>query len=54
MIHTCKLSPMQASLVLSYLPVEIVGDPIPPNRLFDCVNVIMSYQVRLRDVVPID
>lgn len=45
---------MQASLILGYLPLEIVGDPIPPSRLFDCVNVIMSYQVRCRDVVPID
>jgi hypothetical protein len=37
----------QAALILSNLPRELVGDPIPVERIYDCVNVILSYQVRL-------
>lgn len=36
---------MQATLVLAKLPTELVGGRIPAERLYDAVNVILSYQV---------
>ena len=35
---------LQAALVLAKLDPALVGKPIPKERLFDCVNVILSYQ----------
>ena len=32
--------------MLAKLPSDKVGEPIPAERLYDAVNVIMSYQVR--------
>lgn len=37
--------PLQAVLLLSKLPTEMVGDPIGVERLHDAVNVILSLQV---------
>jgi hypothetical protein len=37
---------MQATLILSTFPKELVGDPMAEDRLYDAVNVILSYQVR--------
>ena len=35
---------LQAALVLAKLDPALVGKPLPEERLFDCVNVILSYQ----------
>ena len=35
---------LQAALILAKLDPALVGKPIPKDRLFDCVNVILSYQ----------
>lgn len=35
---------LQAALALAALDPKAVGDPIESARLFDCVNVILSYQ----------
>ena len=35
---------LQAALVLAKLDPALVGKPIHEERLFDCVNVILSYQ----------
>eukprot|EP00252_Welwitschia_mirabilis_P023208 TRINITY_DN6518_c0_g1_i1.p1 TRINITY_DN6518_c0_g1~~TRINITY_DN6518_c0_g1_i1.p1 ORF type:complete len:760 (-),score=127.45 TRINITY_DN6518_c0_g1_i1:298-2577(-) len=43
-ISDCASEGLKASLALSQLPVEIVGKAIPPNRLFDCVNFLLSMQ----------
>ena len=40
--NTCGL--WQASICLASLGSEKVGEPISSERLFDCVNVILSYQ----------
>ncbi len=40
--HTLHV--LQAALILAKLDPALVGKPIPENRLFDCVNVILSYQ----------
>lgn len=37
---------LKAALALARLPADKVGQPIPAERLYDCVNVILSYQVR--------
>jgi hypothetical protein len=34
----------QASLALRSLPVELVGEHIPSERIYDSINVILSYQ----------
>lgn len=39
------LFPLQAALLLSKIPKEIVGEPIDAKRLYDAVNVIISLQV---------
>ena len=36
--------PIQAALALAELDPAQVGEPIAAERLFDCVNVILSYQ----------
>jgi cycloartenol synthase len=46
-ISDCSSEGLKAALILSNLPRELVGDPIPVERIYDCVNVILSYQVRL-------
>lgn len=38
----------QASLMLSKLPSETVGEPLERNRLCDAVNVLLSLQVSYR------
>ena len=35
---------MQAALALAELDEKLVGSPIPNDRIFDCVNVILSFQ----------
>jgi len=46
---TCDLAisglGVQATLILANLPKELVGDRISSERLYDAVNVILSYQV---------
>ncbi len=37
---------MQAALALAELDSKAVGAPIADERLFDCTNVILSYQNR--------
>ncbi|KAJ7523585.1 hypothetical protein O6H91_18G055400 [Diphasiastrum complanatum] len=43
-ISDCSSEGLKASLELSSLPADLVGGPIPAQRLYDCVNVILSYQ----------
>ena len=35
---------LQAALALAELDDKLVGPPIPDERIFDCVNVILSFQ----------
>lgn len=35
---------MQAALALAELDENLVGPAIPDDRIFDCVNVILSFQ----------
>ncbi|GBG74115.1 hypothetical protein CBR_g17826 [Chara braunii] len=43
-ISDCTSEGLKASLLLGALPSELVGEKLPEERLFDCVNVILSYQ----------
>ncbi|GLI71700.1 hypothetical protein VaNZ11_017006 [Volvox africanus] len=43
-ISDCSSEGLKAALRLATLPADKVGDPIPAARLYDCVNVILSYQ----------
>ncbi|KAL6575278.1 CRISPR-associated protein 1 [Orobanche minor] len=43
-ISDCTAEGLKAVLVLSKLPVEIVGEPLDAKRLYDAVNVILSLQ----------
>jgi len=43
-ISDCSSEGLKAALTLAKLPPELVGEPIPAERLFDAVNVILSYQ----------
>lgn len=43
-ISDCSSEGLKAALALSLLPSEIVGEPIPAERIYDCVNTILSYQ----------
>ena len=36
---------LQAVLLLSKIPSDIVGDPLDSKRFYDAVNVILSLQV---------
>lgn len=40
------LFPLQAALLLSKVPREIVGEPLDAKKLYDAVNVIISLQVK--------
>ncbi|CAI0553271.1 unnamed protein product [Linum tenue] len=35
---------LQAAMILSQMPAEVVGDRLPVNQLFDSVNCILSFQ----------
>ena len=39
-----KCDCLQAALALASLGADEVGEPLAVDRLFDCVNVILSYQ----------
>ncbi|EFJ43592.1 hypothetical protein VOLCADRAFT_96220 [Volvox carteri f. nagariensis] len=43
-ISDCSSEGLKAALALAGLPADKVGEPIPAERLYDCVNVILSYQ----------
>ncbi|GFR46984.1 hypothetical protein Agub_g8636 [Astrephomene gubernaculifera] len=43
-ISDCSSEGLKAALRLASLPEDKVGAPIPAERLYDCVNVILSYQ----------
>ncbi|CAM6098356.1 unnamed protein product [Calypogeia fissa] len=43
-ISDCTSEGLKAELILSTFPSDLVGEPISDERLFDCVNVILSYQ----------
>ncbi|XP_031255647.1 cycloartenol synthase 2 [Pistacia vera] len=43
-ISDCTAEGLKAALLLSKLPVEVVGGPVDTNRLYDAVNVILSLQ----------
>nr|BAI48072.1 cycloartenol synthase [Goniophlebium niponicum] len=43
-ISDCTSEGLKAALHLSLLPPEIVGGPIPPERFYDAVNTMLSYQ----------
>ncbi|KAL3700609.1 hypothetical protein R1sor_018631 [Riccia sorocarpa] len=43
-ISDCTSEGMKAALLLAELPPEVVGPKIPAERLFDGVNVMLSYQ----------
>ena len=38
------INALQAALALAALDADAVGKGIEPERLYDCVNVILSYQ----------
>lgn len=40
-----NLENMQAALLLSNMPFDIVGEAISPVQLYDAVNYILSLQV---------
>ncbi|XP_062093891.1 cycloartenol synthase-like [Humulus lupulus] len=43
-ISDCTSERLKATLLLSKLPSDIVGEPLEPNRIYDAVNVILSLQ----------
>jgi len=43
-ISDCSSEGLKAALTLAGLPAASVGPAVPDARLFDCVNVILSYQ----------
>ncbi|OMO87702.1 Prenyltransferase/squalene oxidase [Corchorus olitorius] len=43
-ISDCTAEGLKASLLLSKIPSEIVGEPLEAKRLYDAVNVILSLQ----------
>ncbi|KAL4433229.1 hypothetical protein ABPG77_003277 [Micractinium sp. CCAP 211/92] len=43
-ISDCSSEGLKAALTLAQMDAKLVGSPIPAPRLFDCVNVILSYQ----------
>ncbi|KAG5611193.1 hypothetical protein H5410_022474 [Solanum commersonii] len=43
-ISDCTAEGLNACLLLSKLPVEIVGEPLKANHLYDAVNVMLSLQ----------
>jgi len=43
-ISDCSAEGLKAALLLATLPADQVGASIPQERLFDCVNVLLSYQ----------
>ncbi|KXZ42931.1 hypothetical protein GPECTOR_110g223 [Gonium pectorale] len=43
-ISDCSSEGLKAALTLAALPADKVGAPISAERLYDCVNVILSYQ----------
>mmetsp|Transcript_24175 Transcript_24175/g.67231 ORF Transcript_24175/g.67231 Transcript_24175/m.67231 type:complete len:765 (-) Transcript_24175:284-2578(-) len=43
-ISDCSSEGLKAALVLAKLPADKVGEGIPADRLYDAVNVILSYQ----------
>ncbi|KAK9097605.1 hypothetical protein Sjap_023102 [Stephania japonica] len=43
-VSDCTAEGLKASLLLSQIPEEIVGEAITKNRLYDAVNVILSMQ----------
>ncbi|CAH9148216.1 unnamed protein product [Cuscuta epithymum] len=43
-ISDCTAEGLKASLALSKLPLEVVGEPLDTKGLFDAVNVILSLQ----------
>lgn len=45
-ISDCSSEGLKAALILSSLPPDKVGPALSADRLFDCVNVILSYQNR--------
>jgi hypothetical protein len=38
---------LQASLLLSKISLEIVGEPLKVNRLYDAVNCLLSWMVQI-------
>lgn len=45
MVSKFRVLPSQATLLLSKIPSDIVGEPLEANRLYDAVNVLLSLQV---------
>ncbi|KAF3592646.1 hypothetical protein DY000_02022862, partial [Brassica cretica] len=43
-ISDCTAEGLKATLLLSKVPKEIVGEPLDTNRLYDAVNVLISLQ----------
>ncbi|KAI3426296.1 hypothetical protein D9Q98_008669 [Chlorella vulgaris] len=43
-ISDCSSEGLKAALVLAKLDSKLVGPPIPAERLYDCVTVVLSYQ----------
>jgi len=44
-VLTNSSSMFQCCLLLSILPEEIVGEKLEPERLYDSVNLMLSFQV---------
>lgn len=43
-ISDCSSEDLKAALALSQLPQDIVGRPIPSQRFFDCISLMLSMQ----------
>ncbi|XP_021893546.1 cycloartenol synthase 2-like isoform X1 [Carica papaya] len=43
-ISDCTAEGLKAALLLSKIPLEVVGEPVDAKRLYDAVNVILSLQ----------
>lgn len=43
-ISDCSSEGLKAALTLAALPDRVVGPGVPAERLYDCVQVILSYQ----------
>ncbi|PNX61249.1 beta-amyrin synthase, partial [Trifolium pratense] len=43
-VSDCTADALKCCLLLSMLPPEIVGEKMEPERLYDAVNVLLSFQ----------
>ncbi|CBI20813.3 unnamed protein product, partial [Vitis vinifera] len=46
-VSDCTAEGLKCCLLLPLLPPEIVGQQLQPQRLYDAVNILLSFQVRI-------